>query len=97
MTGEPMHTTSEMVPCVPATVERLKSEVSIMLFWQLCSTRPLHSISNQELFEKHLCNQNSHYEKYGQFLLQREAITCYHQINTFCCQQRLMGHKGGDW
>ena len=25
---------------------------------------PLHSITNQELFEKHLCNQSSHYEKY---------------------------------
>ena len=28
---------------------------------------PLHSSTNQELFEKHLCNQNSHYEKYGRF------------------------------
>ena len=42
---------------------------------------------NQEMFEKHFRNQNSHYEKYGQFLLQREAITYYHQINTLCCQQ----------
>jgi len=24
----------------------------------------LHSSMNQELFEKHLCNQSSHYEKY---------------------------------
>ena len=55
----------------------LKSEVSIMLRCRLCSTQ-LHSSMNQELFEKHLCNQNSHYEKYGQFLLQREAIMCYH-------------------
>jgi len=22
---------------------------------------------------------------------------CYHQINTFCCQQRWMGHKGEHW
>ena len=29
-----------------------------------------HSIVNQELFEKHLCNQSSHYGKYGQFLLE---------------------------
>ena len=39
MTGEPMHTASEMVPHTPTTVERLKSEVSMMLFCQLCSTR----------------------------------------------------------
>ena len=44
---------------------------------------PLHSITNQELFEKHLCNQSSHYEKYGRFPLQREAITRYCQIDTF--------------
>ena len=58
---------------------------------------PLHSSTNQELIEKHLCNQNSHYEKYGRFLLWREVITCYHQIDTFRCQQRWLGHKGGHW
>jgi len=26
---------------------------------------PLHSIMNQELFEKYVCNQSSHYEKYN--------------------------------
>jgi len=26
--------------------------------------KPLHSKTNQELYEKHLCNQSSHYEKY---------------------------------
>ena len=30
---------------------------------------PLHSISDLELFKKHLCNRNSHFEKYGRFLL----------------------------
>ena len=34
---------------------RLKSEVSITLHCQLCSTR-YTAIMNQELFEKHLCN-----------------------------------------
>ena len=29
---------------------------------------------NQELFEKHLCNQSSHYEKYRQFPFWKEAI-----------------------
>ena len=39
---------------------------------------------NQELFEKHLCYQNNHYDKYGQqFPLRREAIMCYRQIDTF--------------
>ena len=29
----------------------------------------LHSSTNEELFEKHLCDKNNHYEKYGQFLI----------------------------
>ena len=29
----------------------------------------LHSSTNQELFEKCLCNKNHHYEKYGRFLV----------------------------
>ena len=36
---------------------------------------PLESSTNQELFEKHHCNRSSHYEKYEQFPLRREAIT----------------------
>ena len=40
----------------------------------------LHCSINQELFEKHLCNQNIHYER---FPLQREAITCYCQIDIW--------------
>ena len=27
----------------------------------------LHGSLNQKLFQKHLCNQGTHYEKYGQF------------------------------
>ena len=45
----------------------------------------LHSSTNQEVFEKHLCNQGSHYEKYGRFLLCKGS---HHQFNTFHCQQR---------
>jgi len=30
--------------------------------------------SSSKLFEKNLCNQSSHYESYGQFLLRIEAI-----------------------
>ena len=34
---------------------------------------PLHSNTNQELFEKYLCNRNSYDEKYGRFPFRREA------------------------
>ena len=134
MTGKPTHTASEMGAAHPSYINyRLKSEVSIMLRCQLCSTRytairiknfsrrtstiyayqkkwcgtpilliivsihyaslsamfnPLHSNTNQELLEKRLCNQNSHYEKYRQFPCRREAIMCSSQIDTFPCQQR---------
>ena len=43
----------------------------------------IHSSTNQELFEKYLCNRNSHNVKYGCFLFRREAITCSRQIDTF--------------
>ena len=46
----------------------LKSEISIIALL-LAMLNPLNSSTNQELFKKHLCNQNIHYEKYGQFLL----------------------------
>jgi len=45
---------------------------------------PLHSSMNQELFEKHLCNKNSHYEEYGQFLIsQRKLSRVTTKINVF--------------
>ena len=33
----------------------------------------LHSNMNQEVFEKHLGNKSSHYEKYGRFLVMRKG------------------------
>jgi len=36
----------------------------------------LHSSKSQELFEKHLCNKSSHYEKYGQFLVMQRKPSC---------------------
>ena len=51
-------------------IYRLKSEVSITLRCRLCSTH-YHNSMDQELFDKHLCYQNSHYEKYGQFPLRK--------------------------
>ena len=48
----------------------------------------LHSSTNQELLEKHICNKSSHYEKYA-----KEAIMCNHQINAFHCQQDISKDK----
>ena len=73
-----------MTPHAPATNHHLKKEISI----RFVVSYMLHSIMNQELFEKHLCNQSSHYEKCERFLLQMEAIMCYCQIDTFHCQPR---------
>ena len=74
-----------------------ETEVSIALLSQLCFDL-LHSSTNQEVFEKHLCIKSSHYEKYGRFSrYAKEAITCNHQINAFHCQQRWMEYKGGHW
>jgi len=36
----------------------------------------LHSSTNQEIFEKHLCNKSSHYEKYRQFLITQRKPLC---------------------
>jgi len=36
---------------------------------------PLQSSTNQELFEKRLCNQGSHYENKDDFHYTKEAIT----------------------
>jgi len=36
----------------------------------------LLSSTNPELFEKHLCNKSSHYEKYGQFLITQRKPSC---------------------
>ena len=51
----------------------LKSEVRINYASLSAMFNPLHSSTNQELFKKHLCNQNSHYEKYGRFPLLRHT------------------------
>jgi len=44
----------------------------------------LHISTNQELFEKHLCNKSSHYEKYGWFLLmQRKPSRATNELMLF--------------
>ena len=59
----------------PNIYYRLKSEVSTDYASLSAMFNRLHSSTNQELFEKHLCNQNSHYEKYGRFPLRGGATT----------------------
>ena len=68
MTGEPTHTASEMEP--RPQLYQLSSEKSSIHCASLSAVfNPLHSSMNQELFKKHLCYQNSHYDKYGRFPL----------------------------
>ena len=43
--------------------------VIIVLLLCIAALYSLHSSMNQEVFEKHLCNKSSHYEKYGRFLI----------------------------
>ena len=54
MTGELTHTVSEKALRPSYINYRLKSEVSIMPLSAMLN--PLHSISNQKLFKKHLYN-----------------------------------------
>jgi len=59
---------------------------------------PLYSNTNQQLFENNLCNRNSHYENYGWFCVINGSLSCAcHKIDTFCGEQRWMGHKEGHW
>ena len=44
---------------------------------------PLHSSTNQELFEKHLCNQNSHDEKYNDFHFEGEPSRAHAKSTPF--------------
>ena len=65
-------TMKNTIPCAPVTVWN----------WSIhCPSLSavfdsLRSSTNQELFEKHLCNKSSHYEKYGQFLIAQRKPSC---------------------
>ena len=66
---------------------RLKREVSIMLRCQLCSTRytavQIRNYSKSTSVIKIATMENTDDFRYA-----KEAITWYHQVNTFHCQQR---------
>jgi len=42
----------------------------------------LHSSTNQKLFEKHLCNKSTHYEKYGQFFVTQRKPSHAKKLRT---------------
>ena len=50
---------------------------------------PLHSRTNQELYEKYLCNQSSHYEKYEKYRvpLDKGVVPINHCLKSFNPQQ----------
>jgi len=49
---------------VPRTSIIPESEVSIAALYLWYMFTPLHSSTNQALFEKYTCNQGNHFEKY---------------------------------
>ena len=78
-------TSTERNNAVPQLYQcfHLKSEVSIKTLFSARYTAVLIKNCLKS-------NHSSHYEKYGRFPLQREATTCYHQIDNFHCQQRCV-------
>jgi len=56
-----------------------------------CTFNPLYNSTNQQLFEKNFCNQNSYYENYGEFLLQMEANMCLPQNWHFLWWAKMNG------
>ena len=57
----------------------------------------LHSSMNQEPFEKYLCNQGSHYEKYGRFPLHKESHHLQPLNQCFSLSAKINGTQGGHW
>jgi len=51
----------------------------------------LHSSTNQELFEKHFCNQVSPYEKYGRFPLRKGSHHMQPPNQCFSLSARMNG------
>ena len=49
----------------------------------LAMFNPLHSNTNQELFEKHLCNQNNHYENMDDFRFKGKPSRAYAKSTPF--------------
>ena len=70
MTSESTHTASKEGNGTTCPSYQLLSEKCSINYTSLLAVfNLLRSITNQELFDKHLCNQSSRYEKYGLFSL----------------------------
>jgi len=93
MTGEHTHATSkEIAPCSPAiSIVIWKVKYPLHFVFSSCILNHYIKVQINNCLKKHLHNQSSHYRW---FPLQKEVITCYHQIDT-CCQQTQRGYKGG--
>ena len=66
MTGEPIKR-KKGAACLSSQLSSEKWDIHYASLSAMFN--PLHSITNQELFEKHLYKQSSHYKKYRQFPL----------------------------
>ena len=65
-----MHTERNSAACPSYINYHLKRSIHYALLSAMFT--PLHSSTNQELFKKHLYNQNSHYEKTDDFRYERK-------------------------
>ena len=81
--------------CVPQlSITDLKVKCHYALLSPIFS--PLHSVTNEKQYQKCLCNQSSHYRKYGRFPFKiGKPCVVLLRINTLGSQQNEMGHKGG--
>jgi len=75
------------------TMGPLASVISNFCNISLLVTGVQPNIQLHEVFEKIPWNQSSHHENYGWFLLWI-YMQCLPQIDTFCSEQRWMGHRG---
>ena len=95
MTGEPTHTTlvERMVPgllfsseCPPQlSITEIPRSGHYVSFSAVFS--PLHSLTNEEHYEKDLCSQSSHNENSDNFV-GKSSHTVLPRINTLHCQQK---------
>ena len=85
-----LHQKKVMALCA-STINYRQNEVSIMLHCQLCSTHyttlRIKNFGKAHLQSKYIATIKI---QMISFPLQREAITCYHQIDTFHCHGTQM-------
>ena len=96
MTGEPTHTASkERNGAAHPSYQLLSEKWSIHYTSLLAMFNPLPSIMNQELFEKHLCNQSSHFENTDDFCYKGKPSCATAKSTPFAVW--WMWHKWRHW